>query len=74
MKYDNYKLMTPEDEGCAMVSSCCGSLYVDSIEKENDIETIEDYVCCKCQNYCDIIEDYEYTAIQRENYFEDMRD
>lgn len=74
MNYDQWKLMSPDDEGYAMVSRCCGAEYVNSIDNENDIETIEDYVCCECQDYCDIIEDYEYKAIQRENYLEDMRD
>ena len=74
MNYDQWKLMCPDDEGYDMVSYCCGADYVNSIDKENDIETIEDYVCCECQDYCDIIEDYEYQEIQRENYLEDMRD
>ena len=74
MNYDQWKLMSADDEGYDMVSKCCGAEYVDSIDNENDIETIEDYVCCECQDYCDIIEDYEYKAIQRENYLEDMRD
>ena len=74
MNYDHWKLMSPDDEGYAMVSRCYGGEYVDSIDNENDIETMEDYVCCECQDYCDIIEDYEYREIQRENYLEDMRD
>ena len=75
MNYDNWNLSNPiDDGGCCMVSECCGVEYVESIDNENDIETTEDYVCCECQNYCDIIEDYEYEAIRRENYLEDMRD
>ena len=130
MNYDQWKLMCPDDEGYDMVSCCCGADYVNSIDKENEmktyddfdrdynsftdyvmdrididerkkirkewentsgemkwqdyllkrvnqksfvkeIETLEDYVCCECQDYCDIIEDYEYKAMQRENYEEE---
>ena len=74
MNYDNWKLMSPDDEGCSMVSACCGAEYVESIDKENEIDTDEEYVCNECQDYCNIIEDYEYNEIQRENYLEDMRD
>ena len=75
MNYDQWKLSNPiDDGGCEMVSKCCGADYVWSIDKECDIETQEEYVCCDCQDYCDIIEDYEYKEIQRENYLEDMRD
>lgn len=72
MNYDQWKLASPDYT--EMVSRCCGAEYVDSIDNENDIETMEDYVCCECQDYCDIIEEYEYQEIQRENYLEDMRD
>ena len=68
--YDNWKLKSPDDEGCSMVSSCCGDEYED-IEDENCEERI---VCISCGDYCEIIEDYEYNEIQRENYLEDMRD
>jgi predicted amidophosphoribosyltransferase len=36
-------------------------------------DTIE-MMCSECGDECDEIEDYEYEAIQRENYLEDMRD
>ena len=71
MNYDQWKLMSPEDEGCGMVSRCCGAEYWDSSEWE---ETEENYICDACDEGCDIIEDYEYKAMQRENYLEDMRD
>ena len=57
-----------------MVSSCCGSEYVESIDKENDIDTNEEYVCNECQDYCELIEEYEYKEQQRESYEEMMRD
>jgi hypothetical protein len=69
MNYDDWKLATPNYS--EMVSDCCGADYVWSIDKECDIETEEEYVCNKCQDYCEIIEDYEYEAIQRENYEEE---
>tara|TARA_R100001510_G_scaffold50566_1_gene49683 strand:+ start:1627 stop:1866 length:240 start_codon:yes stop_codon:yes gene_type:complete len=72
MNYDQWKLASPDYT--EMVSRCCGAEVVDSIDNENDIETIDDYVCCECQDYCDIIEDYEYKAIRRENYLEMMED
>lgn len=76
MHYDNWKLSNPIDDGfgTSMVSNCCGGEYVDSIDNENDIETMEDYVCCECQDYCDIIEEDEYQEIQRENYEDDRAD
>jgi len=65
MNYDNWKLSNPiDDGGCCMVSSCCGAEYEE-----------DDYITClECYKECNIIEDYEYEAIQRENYLEDMRD
>ena len=76
MTYDQWKLSNPIDDGYGydMVSNCCGREYIDSIDNENDIETIDDYVCCECQDYCDIIEEYEYHEIQRENYLEERND
>ena len=71
MRYDDWKLMSPDDEGCGMVSSCCGSEYQE--EYESDLK-FEYYVCNCCKDECEIIEDYEYEEIQRENYLEDMRD
>ena len=67
MNYDQWKLMSPDGEGCSMVSDCCGSEY-----ELWDGE--EYYICSKCGDECITIEDYEYEAIQRENYLEDMRD
>ena len=68
MNYDNWKLSNPiDDGGCEMVSDCCGAEY----ELWNDEEY---YICSKCGDECITIEDYEYEAIQRENYLEDMRD
>lgn len=46
-----------------MVSRCCGAEFVESIDKENDLETSEDYVCCECQDYCDIQTDYDYREL-----------
>tara|TARA_R110002020_G_scaffold369542_2_gene581409 strand:+ start:469 stop:672 length:204 start_codon:yes stop_codon:yes gene_type:complete len=43
-----------------MVSRCCGSDWVDSIDSELEIDSFEDYVCNSCQDYCEITEDYEY--------------
>ncbi len=71
MNYDNWKLSNPiDDGGCEMVSSCCGGEFWDSSEWE---ETEENYICDTCDKGCEIIEDYEHKAIQRENYLEDMR-
>ena len=71
INYDNWKLSNPiDDGGYSMVSSCCGD-EIEEIEDENCEERI---VCIACGDYCEIIEDYEYEAIQRENYLEDMRD
>ena len=46
MTYDQWKLSNPIDDGYGydMVSNCCGREYIDSIDNENDIETIDDYV------------------------------
>ncbi len=41
---------------------------IEEIEDENCEERI---VCIACGDYCEIIEDYEYEAIQRENYEEE---
>lgn len=56
------------------VSNCCGAAYVESIDFENDIETTEMYVCNECQDYCDIIEDYEYSEQMKEARDEDRAD
>ena len=47
-----------------MVSGCCGSHWVESIDTELGIDSPEDYVCNSCQDYCDIIEDYEYRQMR----------
>ena len=65
MTYDQWKLSNPIDDGYEynMVSNCCGARVCD----ETDI-------CLECAEHCDIIEDYEYEAIQKENYLEDKAD
>ncbi|QDP54073.1 MAG: hypothetical protein GOVbin1629_9 [Prokaryotic dsDNA virus sp.] len=71
MNYDNWKLSNPiDDGGCSMVSSCCGSEYEEIYSEMFDEDKL---LCSECNEYCEIIEDYEYKAIQRENYLEDMR-
>ena len=67
MRYDDYKLSNPIDDTYGMVSTCCGSEYVDK-----DADGI--YWCDSCKFECDIIEDYEYEAQQRESYLEMMAD
>ncbi len=66
--YDNWKLSSPDYT--EMVSSCCGGEY----EEEYEFDTFGYITCLECYDECNIIEDYEYKAIQRENYLEDMRD
>jgi len=69
MNYDSWKLSNPIDDGhyYGLVSSCCGSEYID--EDEDGVLWCDE---CKCE--CDSIEDYEYEAQQRENYLEMMAD
>ena len=43
MNYDQWKLMCPDDEGYDMVSCCCGADYVNSIDKENEMKTYDDF-------------------------------
>ena len=64
MNYDNWKLSNPVDDSYGMVSTCCGSVYVDE-----DADGI--YWCDKCKFECDLVEDYEYEAQQRERWLED---
>lgn len=71
MRYDDWKLMSPDDEGCSMVSSCCGAEYEEIYSEMFDEDKL---LCSECNEYCEEIEDYEYEEIQRENYLEDMRD
>ncbi|QDP52924.1 MAG: hypothetical protein Tp165SUR256671_5 [Prokaryotic dsDNA virus sp.] len=56
-------------------SECCGAKYVGETDLCSDcLEHCGEYmVCGECGYECDEIEDYEYEAIQRENYLEDMR-
>jgi len=67
MNYDYWKLSNPTDNGFGynMVSSCCGTEY------DEDDTGIN---CLCCGDDCDIIEDYEYEALQRENYLEERGD
>lgn len=59
-------------------SECCGYKYVGETDICSNPECLEhcgEYmVCGECGDECEEIEDYEYEAIQRENYLEDMRD
>ena len=57
--YDIWKLATPEDYGCDMVSNCCGKRVDES-----------ECICTYCGEGCEAIEYYEYEAIQKENYLE----
>ena len=61
MNYDNWKLSNPTDDGYGynMVSNCCGA-SLDNTEER----------CLDCKDGCVAIEDYEYEAIQLENYKE----
>tara|TARA_R100000388_G_C7221306_1_gene149130 strand:+ start:679 stop:891 length:213 start_codon:yes stop_codon:yes gene_type:complete len=61
--YDKWKLATPEDYGGDLVSNCCGA-RVDNSE----------VICLQCYEGCEPVEDYEYEAIQRENYLESKAD
>ena len=62
MNYDDWKLSNPiDDSNCFMVSDCCGKSFDD------------DFICENCGRECNEIEDYEFKAIERENYLEDMR-
>ena len=66
INFDNWKLNNPIDDGCEMVSDCCGSKY----ELWNDEKFC---ICSQCGGECITIESYEYKAIQKENYLEDNR-
>ena len=65
MTYDQWKLSNPIDDGYGydMVSNCCGT----KVCHETD-------VCLKCAEHCDLIEEYEYEEIQKENYLEERND
>ena len=80
MNYDQWKLSNPIDDGYGygMVSRCCGAEIIEG-ETSNCSECKEhadviEMVCAECGEECDEIEDYEYEAIQRENWAEMMRD
>jgi hypothetical protein len=73
--YDNWKLSSPNYG--EMVSSCCGSDYSDSEDKELDLEIHEEcgeYVCDSCGDCCDIIDEEEYAFNRHESYLEDLAD
>ena len=61
--YDKWKLSTPEDFSSDLVSNCCGA-RVDNSE----------LICLECFEGCEAIEDYEFEAIQKENYLEAKAD
>tara|TARA_R100001086_G_scaffold52321_1_gene23345 strand:+ start:851 stop:1066 length:216 start_codon:yes stop_codon:yes gene_type:complete len=63
INYDKWKLATPEDYGSDLVSNCCGA-RVDNSE----------LICLECFEGCEPIEEYEYQAIQKENYLEARED
>ena len=65
MWYDKWKLSNPTDDGYGydLVSNCCGA-RLDQTEE----------ICLDCKEGCEAIEDYEYEAIQKENYLEDRAD
>ena len=68
MKYDDWKLATPDYT--EMVSRCCGTDYKEVYSEMHDEDKL---LCSECNEYCEEIEEYEYIAIQKENYLEDMR-
>tara|TARA_R100001510_G_scaffold52248_1_gene52784 strand:+ start:253 stop:468 length:216 start_codon:yes stop_codon:yes gene_type:complete len=61
MNYDQWKLSNPVDDGYGydMVSNCCGARMDE-----------DQYLCYKCKDHCEPIEDYEYKELQRESYLE----
>tara|TARA_R100000655_G_scaffold85539_1_gene125392 strand:- start:147 stop:350 length:204 start_codon:yes stop_codon:yes gene_type:complete len=61
MNYDKWKLSNPIDDGYGYnyVSNCCGAKLDES-----------EQICSYCKEGCEAIEDYEYEAIQKENYLE----
>ena len=65
MNYDEWKLSNPYDDGYGydMVSNCCGA----RMDEDQDL-------CYECKEHCEPMEDYEYEAIQLENYKEMMAD
>ena len=64
MKIKNYTYDYKLSENVEMVSRCHGADWVDSIDNELGIDSSEDYVCNYCQDYCDIVEDYEYRQMR----------
>lgn len=64
MKITNYTYDYKLSENVEMVSRCHGADWVDSIDNELGIDSSEDYVCNYCQDYCDIVEDYEYRQMR----------
>lgn len=65
MNYDDWKLSNPIDDGWGydMVSNCCGAALDIDAEK-----------CPDCKEYCDPIEDYEYTQRIVDSIAEDRMD
>ena len=63
--YDNWKLSNPYDDGHGynLISNCCGASLDES-----------EQICLECFEGCEAIEDYEYQAIQKENYLESRAD
>ncbi len=57
-------------------SNCCDAKFIGETDICSDCKEHADIIemmCSECGEECDEIEDYEYEAIQRENYLEDMR-
>tara|TARA_R110002020_G_scaffold177555_1_gene370313 strand:+ start:148 stop:342 length:195 start_codon:yes stop_codon:yes gene_type:complete len=53
------------------VSSCCGSEYK---EVYSEMFKEEKILCCECNEYCEPIEDYEYSEQMKEARDEDRAD
>jgi len=72
MNYDDWKLMSPDDEGPQLVSPCCKGEYE---EKDFITEMNEKYKCLECDELFMVPEtDHEYDERQRENAAEDRMD
>ena len=71
MNYDNWKLASPDDYGCELLSPCCGSHYTDGFDEDS----LEVYICDSCKEQFDEpIEDYEFKSRMRDSYLEDIMD
>ena len=72
MSYDNWKLMSPDDEGPYLVSPCCGATYT---EKDFITEMGEKYYCDVCNHLFKYPEeDNEVAARRAEDAAEDRMD